>query len=196
MKAKTLWILAVLVVSCVALLSVRLLAISFEEKSQLEDYGISTLKGLKAIKPVVIIMAPDKKANLASLTESDLQTQVELALRKTGVKVSLKKNSQQDLSVALLRVSVLLNDVVISSGAQLYSFVANVELTQLVQLTRDSEIYTAARTWPMYDFELPIIAGEAKIEQAIKDEVTRQVNEFCNDYLAANPREQQKSEHM
>ncbi len=188
MKTKKYWVMVAVVICCAVVCSVRVLGISYGEQSQLDRYRVSTLQGLTAVRPVVLLMTPGKKGKLGSVTESNLQTRVELALRKSGIKIFPRHKEPTDLNTGTLGVAVHLNDVILpDSNVSLYAVVVYIELRQAVKLARNTEIHTDARTWPMFNFEVPGINGSDTVEQAIKNKVDHYVNEFINDYLAANP---------
>lgn len=192
MKAKKYWILAVAIVSCAAFLSARLLAISISEQSQIKDYGISTLSGLKGIcvdvKLSVNVANEDAgKHRLPFLTKNDLQTQVEIALRKAGIKV-LSSIGGADDGFFVVAVGAMKE----SKDGPLYALTIQSVLIQRVTLLRNRKIETAAVTWPYIQTSTFGMTPSLMVERTIKDTVERQVNEFINDYLAANPKEPAK----
>jgi len=188
MKTKKCWILAISVVCCVALLSASLLAISISEQSQIEDYGISTLSGLRGIcvdiKLSVNVANEDAgKHKLPFLTKNDLQTQVEIAFRKAGIKV-FSSYREPDDGFFIVSVSAMKE----SKDSPLYALNIQSVLIQRIALLRNSKIETAAVTWPYIQTSMFGMTGSGIVERTIKDTVARQVNEFINDYLAANPK--------
>lgn len=153
--------------------------ISFHEVAQIENYGISVLSGLESVDPGFLF--PTGEVNkVGSLTESDLQTQVMTALQKAGIKVL--EHHQGD-SVATLVITVEATETCPS----LEGFKTRIDLYQDVKLIRDPEIHTRTQTWSTI-CQKRVIKDSNRVEQVIKDEVLAQLNEFVNDYLAANPK--------
>ena len=73
------------------------------------------------------------------------------------------------------------------------------DLRQYVTLLRytDTTIPTKPVTWPLVSKPDVTFAGKdagVQIRQAVSSAITQQMNNFCNDYLAANPKEQPKDE--
>ncbi len=135
-----------------------------------------TLEGLEGVKVIVEDMRPEVEQ--AGLTKSSLQTLVELELRKAGIRVlteeeRLKTKARPWL---YLRVSVVIDD----PGS--CAFDISLWLNQAVILAGNGSIATAT-TW---DTSRTGTVGKSNIP-SIKDHVREKVEEFCNDFLAANP---------
>jgi len=196
MKTKKYLIFLTLICCCAVLLPVGTSGIftySFE-KFQLVNFGVSTLHGLKGVKPTVLfragksdVLKSDLPTNLviSGLSESTLQTQVELELRKTGI------NIVEDKEAPVLFVRVFIVKLV---AQDYYIYSVSMKLTEEVELIRDRKIHTFSSTWPPSIGSLlyaPRVGADVTlgITQAIKNEVDNLIKEFCNDYLAANPKE-------
>lgn len=191
MKAKTYWFLVAICISVLVAFSVKLFAVTWNEKNRLEKYGVSTLQGADGVRPVVLYWSADKKEEnkLGSLDTTnwrlEFQMEAELALRRNGIKVL-------DAGFPVLVIFIEANSVKTTEKLYIYAFKVSTYLEEEVQLVRDPRLLTTTVTWP-YD---PIIvvgrgiimAGRDKVKPAIKEHVIRQTNEFCNDYLAANPK--------
>ena len=177
MKTKKYWILGVAVgFCCAAILSVTSLAISFAEQEQLKYFGISTLHGLKGIRVETMLSTSEesKQHSLGSLTKSNLQTQVELSLRKAGIRVLDRYDP--DIS-AILSVTVLV--LTSSQDVPLYAAIVTSEACQDVELVRNHKIRTSVRTWPMghnRETQILLLGGLSRMEQGIKDSVASQVS--------------------
>ncbi len=195
MKAKKYWILAISVVCCVTLLSASLLAISIPEELQIKEHGISTLSGLRGICVHInlsVLIANEDAGNhrLPFLTRDDLHTQVEIALRKAGIKViSSYRGPDDGFFVVVVRAMKE------SKDGPLYALKIQSALSQRVALLRNRKIKTIAATWPYTRTCMFGMTSSLMVERTIKDIVARQVNEFINDYLAANPKEITESKH-
>jgi hypothetical protein len=74
-------------------------------------------------------------------------------------------------------------------------YVVSVEMSfdQPVALVRDPTIKTIVATWPAFpDAAWVSCVGELHLVESIKKRMTEQTRKFCNDYLAANPKEPKK----
>lgn len=134
--------------------------------------GRSTLKGLKHFNVVIEDLEP--AAEQAGLSRDRLKTDVELRLRRARLPVA---EGHQD---AFLYVHISVERTATNGLA----YCVRVSLAENAVLARDKAIFTLAETWkragigvtPSSDF-----VSEAR--QAVGD----QVDDFINDYLAANP---------
>lgn len=187
MKAKKYTLLFLLIVLSIAFFTARVTGISDDEKEQINIFGVSTLKGLTSIRPVVIL---NNKAKSLELSEDDLQIQVELALRRAGVKVTERTAiGEQRINSGTLVVLVLANDPLVVQDTDIYSLNLTVELFQDVTLVRNPNIMTQARTWPFNPMASPMLVGKHLLNEAVKEQTERKVNLFLNDYLAVNAKE-------
>jgi len=195
MKTKRNWVLTILAVCCVVFLSVSTSGngSGWEQQLQLEKFGVSTLHGLTGVRLIVLYSAfateMDRSTEIAiaGLDKSTLQTQVELELRKAGIKIVEVEN----VEAPLLYIEVTLAGV----KDTLYYFKVRVELIEEVELIRDRKLHTFSRTWPLFDTPHVGIAGRLTLVQGIKNDVDNQIRQFCNEYLAANPKDGSKKEN-
>lgn len=183
MRTKKYWILAVSIACCVLLLALRVSGISRGEKLQLELFGISTLHGLKAVSVYVVLVSEDE---IGLVTKETLQTQVELELRKGGVKVI--NDTDPNVNAVDVGRFCLLLQVIKVFHFPAYASCLSAQVSQHVALIRNPKILTKVATWPMVLEPNVFIAGRDYLEQTIRDQVTSKTNEFINDYLAANPK--------
>lgn len=193
MKAKKCWILAAVVIFCVTLLSMKVLGIRVREEAQHELFGVSTLKGLDRIEPQVQLHYQGEVELDSLLTQNELQTRVEIALRKAGLNLPKPNQTESTLNSGALIIMVGVKSMRIK-GAPLFYFAVRAELLQGVRLVRDVNIRTIGRTWPFIHIPDPMIAGQLVLREEVNRMIDYYVNEFINDYLAANPRDKQKSE--
>jgi hypothetical protein len=164
------------------------------QDAQLYIYGTSTLSGLEEVNPQVSLLQLGEPATtkVESLTENDLQTHVELALRRAGMKVA---NDRSNPNTATLSITVLVMKIPGAEdqpdGAESYVSTVLTGIYQDVELIRDHKIRTLAETWPLGPSAFGgrgfAILGADEVEQQLKNNVAKQVDEFINDYLAANP---------
>jgi hypothetical protein len=133
-----------------------------------------TLKGITGIS--VLVEEINNKA-LSGLTRDALQTDIELRLRKAGVEVH-DPNDKSSYDLPLLYVNV--HCLSISGG--MFAFNIEVQVQQAVHLRRDPSIVSSgATTWKVAGL------GTASSGRSIRDHVEDLVDNFLNDYLAANP---------
>jgi hypothetical protein len=168
------------VIACVVALSAAVWAISPSEKQQLDNFKVSTLKGLPGVA-VTVKIARDKENTLSLVKETDLQREVEIAFKKAGVEV-LPPTADVGLYVVLVKVA--------SAGKDGMECAVHTQssLLQIVSLSRDSSIKTEAQTWPAFSQArfgvVSTMAAPGMIKQGVKD----QANNFAEDYFAANPK--------
>lgn len=199
MKTKKYWILAVAVVYCIVLLSIKSSGISIEEESQIKTHGTSTLLHLKKVVPWCGVAPRTIEDTMDSFIEGnrdefdgacksiqdDLNNKMRASLRKAGL-VIVENSNLADEQTAYLQVRVAVRKI--DKNQPIYAFSVNVQLSQLVQLVRNPKIKTTAETWPnaIEDHNIMFVAGFYQLEQAIRKKVTAQLDKFIEDYLAAN----------
>ncbi|HUT29398.1 MAG TPA: hypothetical protein VMX13_06375 [Sedimentisphaerales bacterium] len=211
MRARICWISGITFLG-VMLFSGMLYGVSHWEKTQVEKYGSSTLKGLESVSVSVSLLNLSEPAEgpnrrpVQTLTQSDLQTEVELILRSAGIPIH--QQSEQSFPGATFFVNVVVREHRCDREHKLkdppgdlwefghyFFWRASANLHQSVALSRQPEICTFAQTWPLSPAcvrnELNV-AGREAVAEAIREEVGKQVREFTNDYLAANPKEEEK----
>ena len=140
----------------------------------------ATLAGLTGVGVVVEAMDPDAEKD--GLTTSTLRTEVELKLRQAAIRVL----TEAERAVApgspflYLRVATMKSD-----GVGLYAVDIDLELTQEVRLTRNPAIISLATTWSAPGWV--VIIGSRNLSK-VRETVRDVVDQFLNDYLAANPK--------
>jgi hypothetical protein len=133
------------------------------------------LRGLKGVNVFVYLNA---EAERLGLIRDQVKTDVELRLRKAGIKVLIEKESFETPGVPTLWVAV---DMIISD---IYVFNVRVHLREEVKLARG--FYTFGEIWEGGVFGAIRTGNIRKIRESVGDEV----DEFINDYLAVNPKKQ------
>jgi hypothetical protein len=167
-------------VICIVSLCATVWAVSPSEKQQLNNFKVSTLKGLKgvAVKVMIVRDSPDV---LPFLKEAGLQKDVEYALQNAGLEIA-SPTPDVGLYVVLVRVTPATVDNM--------NFAMNVQssLLQIVNLSRDTTIKTESQTWPSFGQGrfgvLPVTNAKTTIEKTVKE----QVKDFTDDWKAANPK--------
>lgn len=155
-------------------------AISPFEKQQLDNFKVSTLKGLPGVA-VAAKIARDDPNTLRLLKEQDLQRDVEFTLQTAGIEVL---QPTPDVGLYIVIVNVTMTD----KEGLICAMHVQSSLMQIVNLARDPSIKTEAKTWPSVSQAsfgvLPLNLAKRIITQAVKD----QAKDFASDYLAANPK--------
>lgn len=181
MKNKKYWVLAAILGICASVIW----AVDNTE-SQISTqftYPKDTLKGLQGVKVLVEAIKPEVEKY--GLTEQQLQTDVELRLRQNGIKVLSEKEWLSAAGQPYIYVNVNIMKV---ENIPLVTYGITLELKQNVSLERDPTKLCSASTW---DRRGVMSAGLGKIEN-IRECVKGYVDNFINDYLAANPKDEQK----
>lgn len=166
-------------------LSVTVLGISVGEMSQLMAHKCSTLQGLKEVSCAVLPITISENVSLPRdfdlVTQNQLQTQVELALRTAGITIVSDRTDKSE--PLIVSVSIL------KATESTYAIWINVALYQRVQLIRDNKIITDAPTWPYTAIGEAgwglRVAGQGKLNESIREGIADKMSAFCNDYLAA-----------
>jgi hypothetical protein len=141
------------------------------------DKQRDVLKGLTGVFVVVEAMRPEVEK--IGLTSQVIQTDVELELRRFGIRVLSNDERMAMLGSPYLYVNV---NAGMSRGDKLWGSL-NIRLNEQVILVRQS-IVCRTFTWQSQ----MIFTGDT--EQEVRNLVKERVDEFINDYLAANPKEQ------
>jgi hypothetical protein len=135
------------------------------------------LVGLKGVEVVIEQMQPE--AESLGLTKEQLQTDVELRLRKAGIKVLTKREALFMPGMPWLYVNV---NTLVRSGFPLLAYSVRVILNENVTLANGFQ--TVGTIWSS---ETTGNVGTQRISQ-IRESVGDLVDGFINDYLAANPK--------
>ena len=144
--------------------------------------GRDVLRGLGAV--AVVVADPGPEAAQDGLSESRLQTVTELALRSAGIRIeaieTLNKSRRENPK---FRTAVLWVSVDTVKGGGLYAYSMNVELHEVMQFL-DGSGEASGTTWTRGSVGT-VASSKVSI---LADDVREFVEEFANDYLAANPR--------
>ena len=142
------------------------------------------MPGLKGVL-VDIRLRPDGEKY--GLTKEQLQTQVELQLRKYGINVLSQKEWADTLGQPSLDIEV---DLAINKELQLCAVSYQVFVRELVMLKRvPQKPFRGITLWRVGGIQL---VSAKRLNQTVRDTIDVGLNEFCNDYLVANPKEQKK----
>jgi hypothetical protein len=138
-----------------------------------------SLRGLKGLEVVVEVIEP--QAERLGLTRAQVQTDVELRLRKAGIRVLTEEEAERQGSTYLY-INITASEARDVPG--LYSYLIDLSFRQRVILERDQSIRTIAATW---NIASKGVVGANKLRN-LREIVADYIDEFINDYLAANQR--------
>lgn len=136
-----------------------------------------TLRGLKGVFVLIEPLKPEIEKD--GLTESQIQTDVELKLRLAGIKVLSKEEQVMSPGSPYLYVIPHIRKMDYNRG---YLYTISVEFCQKVYLERDLKISSVATTWSTG------CLGTDPDLNSIRTVIKDQVDIFINDYLAVNPK--------
>jgi hypothetical protein len=145
--------------------------------------GRDTLKGLQGVGVCVEYLPPEVEKY--GLTKQQLQTDVELRLRQNGIRVFSAQELVLTSGMPFLYVNI---HIVATGDFGLAAYSISLKLMQNVFLARDRTKSCLASTW---DRNWTGSVGVNKIE-TLRESVKDSVDMFINDYLAANPKDEQK----
>lgn len=191
MKAKKCWFLVLFAAVCGAVIvsSVLFASNDYEEKERLVSEEFKKLfkkiesESLVGLNGVGVSVAPlTLGVEKYGLTTQMLQTDTELQLRRNGIKIISDEDLAQEPGGPILFVNVLSK---IYEELELAAVYVKVELKQYVLLKRDPTLVCSCDTWREEGVTLVLLKDFKNIRETVKDAVDM----FCNDYLAANPKE-------
>ncbi|HPS56075.1 MAG TPA: hypothetical protein PLP05_10795 [Sedimentisphaerales bacterium] len=177
MKNKKVWVVvAVLLTICISLV--------FAVESKTDDQVTfcseqkDTLKGMQGVAASVKML--DRDVEKLGLSWLQIKDDVELRLRQNGIKrlTSLDYFKGEDCPCLYVTVNIL------NEGSSIVAYEISVEVLQAVYLKRDLTKMCVIRTWKNSSVISASKSNMSNIRQRIKD----QVDMFCTDYLAVNPK--------
>jgi hypothetical protein len=147
-----------------------------------DELGKESLKGLTGVWVLIERFRDPNIREEGGLTTSQLQTDVELKLRKAAISVLTKEERLATKDAPCLYVRV--NPVTIPE-IPFYAYSIEVELKQTVLLIRNPSIeVVGCSTWAR---GMAGYAGKALFVKTIREVVGDMVDQFINDFLALNP---------
>ena len=170
MKKKKYWVLVGVLAMCLVAICVA---------SPL-TYKQRALQGIKGVG-VVVVLSDD--AVKAGLLKSQVQTDVELKLRRDGIKVLSQAEYGPILHINVFAMAMQSVDKQNTLG---YVCFVNSALFEVVQILRSGKSIEAS-TWRT----IGIVYGpQDKFSSYVRRHISDSLDMFLNDYLAANPKEQ------
>ncbi len=145
-----------------------------------DAYTRRSLHGLAGVQVVVGLSVPPEVA--ASVTDVELEVQVERMLQKAGVNVFDRDRTLQMPGRPKLNFTL---HAVKSANSPVHALVLETALAQGVSLARDNSISTEANTWSL------LAAGvveNSDLKPAIKNTIVRATDEFISAFREQNPR--------
>jgi hypothetical protein len=175
---KVKWILLITV-------TVLLLA-SLDANAEFVVEDKETLRGIKAIFVAIEPIRPE--AEKFGLTQDKIRSDVELKLKRAGIKVLSKEEWLKTTGSPRLYINI--NQVY---NNQVGAFICdmNVNFNQKVNLTRNPEVSCMATTW--WTSATGAVGGK-EMEEKVRDTIKDQVDLFLSDYLAVNHKQKSKSQ--
>lgn len=142
--------------------------------------GRETLRGLRGVKVSIDNFVPE--AEKEGLSKSQLQVDVELRLRKAGIRVLTEEEWLKTPGMPALYVLVTTHENKIG----VHAFSIRVKLRQEVKLVRQPNFRTVlAGTYETNGYVGTVGSSNLRnLREAVADEV----DVFINDYLAENPK--------
>jgi hypothetical protein len=143
-----------------------------------------SLEGLQGISVMILPFKPDAERN--GLENEQLQKDIELKLRKAGIKILTDRELEKP-GFPYLNIDV---NVTKDKAPEVYSYNIKVELyKQEIQNPQD-EIESAmqsvsVKTWSS---ELTGTAPGSDLKNRVQKQIGDTIDKFINDYLAANPK--------
>lgn len=175
MKAQKYWILTGILVMCLVVICV---ASTLTDEQQ-------ALQGIKEVHVDVVLTDDTVKTGLL---KSQVQTDVELKLRREGIKVLPQKEYGPILRITVAAIPIKSNQ----SPPQILSYACSVlfALDEHVRIIR-SDTIVSATTWS----RIGVVHAPPDIfSNYIRGHISDSIDEFLNEYLAANPKEQPEKE--
>jgi hypothetical protein len=142
------------------------------------EHTRATLRGVEGVYVIVEDLKSDVER--AGLTRQQLQTDVELQLRKAGIRVFAKQEQFRSPGQPLLYVnaSALLHP----NGLAAYNI--RVELNQRASL----DINTSSASVATWHVGMLGMIGVSRVSDTVRNDVRDLVDQFINAYLSVNPR--------
>jgi biotin operon repressor len=135
-------------------------------------------KALAGLEGVYVSVAPlNPEAERLGLTRAQIQTDVELRLRKTGIRILTSEETKETPGNPNLLI-----DITTSISGDLCAYTITVQLGELVSLAKGNKVY--ATIWVATGVGTFWTQDVRKIRGYVGD----CVDQFINDYLAANPK--------
>ena len=142
-----------------------------------ESRHTASLRKLVGVRLIIEELDQDTKT---ILSEQQIQTDIELRLRRNGIRLLSKSEWLDAPGSPYLHLELR---VLRSERTGVYNYSYSLELRQSVLLDRDPQFLMFAATWQTINGGY---AGSSVAASAIRESIGDAVDDFCNDFLAAN----------
>ncbi len=177
MNNKKRWTILMIIVLASVMLNSLVLAVDMEARELAEPYRSTSLRDLIGVRVLLTDLNPDAERD--GLIKRELQTDVELRLRKSGIRVLTEEEWRKMPRAPLLYVRV---DALKGSNIA-YTYYTDVQLYQRVSIEQTPDISGFAATWSTGSTG---IAEQAKLKGLVFGSLRNEVDEFIKAYLAEN----------
>lgn len=147
------------------------------------------LRGFQFTEVLIKVSRSQPDDAEVGLSERQLQTDVELRLRKAGLNVKGVKDTTtvEELMAyeVLPRLDVLISIVGTDGLKGVFAAQVSVQLKRMGKFGKD---YSQAIFAVVWTDGITSLLGKDKIESGIRQQIADLVDRFINDYLAANPK--------
>lgn len=166
---------------CAVLIAISVGTLCTASDAAADEIERSSLKGLKGFVVLVERLRADAENN--GLTTDSIRTDVELRLRQAGITVYPSVRDDPSPAKAYVYVNINLR-AANGTATGLFAASVSVELQQWLR-SRVSDLEFPGATWSRGT----IVTVGASHLRDIRDTVKDRIDEFINDYLAANPKQ-------
>jgi len=142
-----------------------------------ESPETASLRKLVGVRLIIENLDQDTKT---ILSERQIQTDIELRLRRNGIRLLSEEEWLKSPGSPYLYLNL---DVLLNQSTGVFSYSYRLELNQTVLLERDPQFRMLATTWLKTNMGY---AGSTVAASAIRQAIADTVDRFCNDFLAAN----------
>lgn len=143
----------------------------------MDNASRESLRGIIGLGVVIEDISPDASAD--GLSQEAIRTAVEQTLRSKGIRLLTEKTRSESAPYLYVNVNTLKEEL------GLYAYAVNVDLKQAVGLLSMKNKKTWGTTWTASVLGM---VRQENLSQIIADAVEPLVNDFVNDFRAANPR--------
>jgi hypothetical protein len=133
--------------------------------------------------PNVEVEVQDASFQRSVLSESQVRTDVELKLRRAGIRLTDRSDSYPKIVVNVRAAK----DETLGRGIALYPFSINVELVSFINAEMDAKKPPRLLFAIIWETDKVGMFGSSRLQE-IRGLINDCVDEFINDYLAANPK--------
>lgn len=151
----------------------------------------ANLQGLSGLNVYVGITGHSREAEKDGLRQSSLQTDVEVRLRQAGIKIFTEEENAKVLGRTEFVVELTLIKHQILEVAEMYFYTLDIHLSEQATLMRNPSRTVWADSWVTLEWSGTL---HGRNFTPLRDKLRDVTDEFINDYLAANPKEELKTE--